>query len=104
MRRLFIHRANTYEKSHQIGQPSETPLLTNVECLIEPDATVDQRTGTVATSARTHVISWGTEEVRAGQVITWNGGRFEVLRVIADVSRPFSSVPPYHTAWLKEIL
>ncbi len=106
MRRLFIHQVDVLrEPSTVTGRKRDKGLqqaLSSVQCLVEPLKSVETQTQMGRVTQADHSLMWGTEDIRANDTVVWGTRRFIVGRVIADVSRPFSSVPPYHSAELRE--
>ena len=105
MKHRWVHTVSVATRTHQIGgsEPNSASAFASVTCLIESSQGVDFRNGSEAWSQTTHLMTWGTEAIKAGYVVTWNSLKYEVLRVVSDVNRPFSTLPSYQVAWLKEI-
>lgn len=110
-RRFFIHRADVFRQPDTItGRKRNKGLvkvLTDVECLVEPQSSTSVRSQMGRISQASHLLSWGTEDIRDSDVVVWkreDGPDLTLVvgEITADVSRPFSSVPPYHTAELKK--
>ena len=108
MRHRFVHVASVAR------QPATTENLQRVKglrtvhprvaCLIEPRPSIETPSQMGRISQGDHLMSWGTEDIKASDVVTWGGRNFTVKRVIRDTARPFSSVPPYHVAELLEVV
>ena len=108
MRHRFVHLVSVARYSDQVvdrqrtGGAGLSTVIPAVECLVEPQATHKVQTKIGRVTLFDHVMTWGEEDIRASDVVTWGGRRFIVQRIIPDTSRPFSSIPPYHVAELLE--
>lgn len=98
MRRgLFVH-------SVDVTRWDSTSVVTGMDCLIEPIPAIEVRPSRERSAQATHIISWGEEALKSGDRVTWGTVTFELLKIIPDISRPFSNVPPYHTAEMQQIV
>lgn len=112
MRRLFIHRVRVSRQPSTVTnrQRDKGPLQvhSDVPCLVEPRPSIETPSPMGRISQGDHLMTWGTEDIRASDVVTWadpvtrEERRFTVHRVIRDTARPFSSIPPYNVAELVE--
>lgn len=112
MRRLFIHRVSVTRQPTSITNyerdKGPRQVHKSVPCLVEPRASIETPSPVGRISQGDHLMSWGTEDIRASDTVTWadpvtsEERRFTVQRVIRDTARPFSSIPPYHVAELVE--
>lgn len=106
MRHRFAHTISVWRQPHTITDRKRdkglSEVASSVRCLIEPRPSVETRSQMGRISQGDHVVTWGVEDIRANDTVVWGERRFIVERVIPDVSRPGSSIPPYNVAELSE--
>ncbi len=106
-RRRFIHTVSVQRESRSVSAAATsfsgyTTVHASVACLIEPMGTVRQATilGDLAQS-RFH-FTWGTEALREGDLIDWNGTKY-ILHLGSDdrYRGSASNVMAYQTGWIE---
>lgn len=104
----LIHTVQVLRESRAIVD-SETVFgdyaeqFAGLKCLVEPMGAWHQSTILGELSGFTWVITWGTEVLKSGDRVIWDGKPHEIKMNARDVFRgENTTLPPYQTGFLSE--
>lgn len=104
----FPHTVAVSRFSHSVASGQETHSLAAVAglgavpCLVETMSARQQQNILGAISQKIYRISWGTEDLRDGDRITWKTRSFILQYDADDQHRVGTGIPPYQTGILRE--
>lgn len=104
----FPHTVAVSRFSHTVASGQETHALAAVggleavPCLVEPMSAQRQQNILGAISQKVYRISWGTEDLRDGDRLTWKTRTFALQYDADDQHRVGSNMAPYQTGILRE--
>lgn len=103
----YLHTVTVTRKTSTVANKTETfgptQIHASLPCLIEPLPARKRAELGGTYAGRIFVMTWGTEDVRTEDVVTWNARRFRVEYQEDDRYRGDGAlIEPYQTAYLYE--